>query len=277
MARAENKKAAPTATRLAADIARILRQHAKLTQENLGKKIGYTGSAISAMETGAQPPSEEMLLGLEEVLGQGLGIFREAVKYIQLDRYPRQFADFALIEMTALTLCSYQTMVVDGLFQTVDYAEALIGGGYPPLPDPRVRGLVEARIGRKTLFSREPIPLIELILEESVLRRVIGSPAIMRDQLEFLIQCTHERNVTIQVLPLDRGKRGEHAGVRGPMKLVETPEHQHLVYLEPQDEGLLISDPAKVSTYMQRYAKIRAQALGPDESMGLIEQLAGER
>ncbi|MFF2924530.1 helix-turn-helix transcriptional regulator [Streptomyces celluloflavus] len=276
MARAENKKAAPTATRLAADIARILRQHAKLTQENLGKKIGYTGSAISAMETGAQPPSEEMLLGLEEVLGQGLGIFREAVKYIQLDRYPRQFADFALIEMTALTLCSYELTVIHGLFQTEDYARALLGGGYPPPSEERLNDLVKARMDRRALFNREPTPLIEHVLEEAALRRIVGSREIMKEQLRCLVESTQRRNVTLQVMPLDRGLRREHAGLHGPMTLVETPEHTHLVYMEPQDESLLISEPAKVSMYTQRYAKIRAQALGPDDSLDLIERLAGD-
>lgn len=70
---------------------------------------------------------------------------------------------------------------------------------------------------------------------------------------------------------------GEYAGDRGGMTLVETPEHDHLAFLEIQGEGLLISDPAKVSTYAQRYAKIRAQALDPRESLGLIEELAGEQ
>ncbi|MEU7182895.1 MULTISPECIES: helix-turn-helix domain-containing protein [Streptomyces] len=277
MARAENKKAAPTATRLAADIARILRQHAKLTQENLGKKIGYTGSAISAMETGAQPPSEEMLLGLEEVLGQGLGIFREAVKYIQLDKYPRRFTDFALLEQKALILSSYETVVVDGLFQTEEYAHALISGGYPPLSNQRVEDLVEGRMARKALFDREPTALLELILDESVLRRTIGSHEIMRRQMLHLIEYAQRRNVTLQVLPLDCGLRGEHAGDRGPMKLVETLDHDRVVYLEIQDYGTLITDPAEVSTRAQRYAKIRAQALGPDASLALIEQSAGEK
>jgi transcriptional regulator with XRE-family HTH domain len=276
MARAENKKAAPTATRLAADIARILRQHAKLTQEVLGKKIGYTGSAISAMETGAQPPSEEMLLGLEKVLGQGLGIFKEAVKYLQLDKYPRQFQDFAPIEQAALTLCSYELTVVHGLFQTEDYARALLGGGFPPLSEERLNALVKARMDRRALFDREPTALIELVLEEAALRRVVGSPEVMREQLRCLTESTQRRNVTLQVMPLDRGLRCEHAGLHGAMTLVETPEHQHLVYMEPQDESILISDPAKVSMYTQRYAKIRAQALGPDDSLDLIERLAGE-
>nr|MDT0524085.1 Scr1 family TA system antitoxin-like transcriptional regulator [Streptomyces sp. DSM 41633] len=102
-----------------------------------------------------------------------------------------------------------------------------------------------------------------------------GSEEIMREQLLYLVECARRRNVTLLVLPLDAGKYGEYDGGRGEMNLIETPEHEHLAYLEPQDESLLISDPAKVSVYAQRYAKIRSQALGPRESLDLIMRLAG--
>jgi hypothetical protein len=68
-----------------------------------------------------------------------------------------------------------------------------------------------------------------------------------------------------------------YAGDRGGMHLVETKDHQHVVYLEVEDQGILISDPAEVSQLAHRYAKIRSQALSPDESLSLIEQLAGEK
>jgi hypothetical protein len=99
----------------------------------------------------------------------------------------------------------------------------------------------------------------------------------MRGQMRHLAECARRRNVTLQVLPLDCGRSGEYAGDRGGMNLLETPEHDHLVFLEIQGESLLIKEPAKVSTYAQRYAKIRAQALGPRESLGLIERLAGDQ
>lgn len=81
----------------------------------------------------------------------------------------------------------------------------------------------------------------------------------------------------MQVLSKHRGLKGSHAGERGPMKVVETGDHQHVVYMEINDEGILISNPAKVSRLAQRYAKIRSQALSPDESLELIQRLAGER
>ncbi|MEU2159408.1 helix-turn-helix transcriptional regulator [Streptomyces sp. NPDC019396] len=276
MARSENKETASAATRMVADMIRKMRLRAGLSQPELGTRIGYSAAAVSAAETCAQAPSDAMLVALEREVGDGLGFFEDARAPLRREKYPRQFRDYSGLEQKALVLRLFATLVVHGLFQTPEYARALIGGGFPPLPDERVEQLVEARTARQALFDRQPVPLIELVLEESVLRRTIGSAEIMRDQLTFLAKCAQRRNVTLQVLPLDAGVGGEFAGAYGNLNLVETPEHDHLVYLEIQDESLMINDPAKVSTYAQRYAKIRSQALGPRESLGRIEQLAGE-
>ncbi|WP_267241544.1 helix-turn-helix domain-containing protein [Streptomyces sp. PR69] len=276
MAKSENKVTAGPATRLVAKVARNMRLRKQWTQEELGGKLGFSAAAVSAMETCAQPPSDEMLVALERVLGDGTGIFEEARTYVRIDKYPDQFKNYSVLEQKAVRLQLYSTFVVHGLFQTEAYARALIGGGYPPVSEARLEELVEARMDRKALFDREPTALIELVLEESVLRRTIGSDEIMREQLRHLTECAQRRNVTLQVLPLDCGTGGEHAGDNGEMNIVETPEHDHLVYLEIQYESLLITDASKVSTFAHRYAKIRAQALGPRESLGLIRQLAGE-
>ncbi|XCM30835.1 helix-turn-helix transcriptional regulator [Streptomyces parvus] len=275
MASAENKETASPMARMVAEMARTLRVQRGWTQEQQGKEIGYSAAAISAMETCAQPASDAMLVELQRVHGKGTRIFETARQYMRMERLPEQFKDYALLEEAALSLQLFVTNVVHGLFQTEAYARALIGGGHPPLPDARVEELVQLRMARTALFDREPLPMIEIIIDESVLRRVIGSEEIMREQLLHLVACARRRNVTLLVLPLDAGKDGEYAGARGSMNLLETPEHERLVYLEPQDESLLISDPAKVSVYAQRYAKIRSQALGPRESLDLIMRLAG--
>ncbi|WP_406183825.1 Scr1 family TA system antitoxin-like transcriptional regulator [Streptomyces sp. NBC_01006] len=263
-------------TQFIAEIARLLRVRENLTQEALGDQIGYTGSAISAMETCAQPVSDRMLEGLEQVIGKGLGIFAASRKYVLMEKYPVRFREFSRMEATAYTISSYETLVVDGLFQTEAYARALMSAGYPPEPKAKLEELVEARLARRALFDRDPTAMIELILEESVLRRPFGSREIMRGQLNSLVEDAERINVTVQILPLDRGLTGAYAGACGPMKLVETEDHDHVVYLEVEDEGMLVSDRVKVSRLAQRYAKIRAQALSPDESLGLIRQLAGE-
>ncbi|MFE5873315.1 helix-turn-helix transcriptional regulator [Streptomyces roseifaciens] len=277
MARSENKDKASTAMQLAADIARLMRNHAGMTQEEVGEQIGYTGSAVSALETGAQPANEKMLDGLEEAIGGGIGIFTAAKKYMTLDKYPTHFRDYAGLERKALSVSSYMTFLVDGLYQTEEYARAIISGSYPPLPEAKVEELVEARMARKELFDREPTALLELILEESVLRRPFGSREIMRKQLLHLTECADRRNVTIQVLPMDRGLSGDYAGDRGRMKLLVTPEHRMVVFVEGHGTSTLINEPAEVTERAQRYAKIRAQSLSPIESLSFIERLAGEQ
>ncbi|MEU5347705.1 DUF5753 domain-containing protein [Streptomyces sp. NPDC020766] len=276
MARAENKAEAGGTAHLVAALAKGLREQQQLSQEQLGRKIGYTASAVSAMETCAQPASDQMLVKLEESIGGGLGVFGKARKWMLLEKYPARFRGFSELEAGAVTLSSYETLVVDGLFQTEEYARALIGGSYPPVSEQKREELVEARLARRRLFERNPAPMIELILEESVLRRPFGSWETLRGQLRSLAEDARRDNVCVQVLPLDRGLRGTYAGDRGAMKLVETQEHEHVVYMEIEDQGILINDPAEVSQLAHRYAKIRAQALSPDESLGLIERLAGE-
>ncbi|MFH9393891.1 helix-turn-helix domain-containing protein [Streptomyces sp. NPDC017556] len=275
MASAENKQTASPMALMVAEVARTMRIQRGWTQEQLGLELGYSAAAVSAMETCAQPASDAMLVELGRVFGNGAAMFESARRYMRMERYPLQFQDYALLEQAALSLQLFATNVIHGLFQTEAYARALIGGSYPPLSDQRVEELVQLRMERKALFDREPLPMIEIIIDEAALRRVIGSEEIMREQLLHLVECARRRNVTLLVLQLDSGKYGEYAGDRGEINLLETPTHEHLVYLEPQDESLLISDPTKVSTYAQRYAKIRSQALGPRESLDLIKRLAG--
>ncbi|MBD0712060.1 MULTISPECIES: helix-turn-helix transcriptional regulator [unclassified Streptomyces] len=277
MARAEHKETIGPAARMAAAIAKRLRLKKGLTQTQLGKLTGYTGAAISAMERLIYAISDDMLVQLERVLADGTGIFEEMRELVRMEKLPEQFRDYAAIEKKAVALWLYANHVVHGLFQTEAYARALIAGGHPVPTDERVEELVAARMDRKSLFDRKPVCEIELILDESVLRRPIGSEEIMREQLVYLAECARRRNVTLHVLSMEAGLRDEYAGARGEMNVLETPAHDRVVYLEIQDESLLLSDVGKVSTYMQRYAKIRAQALDPRESLGLIEELAGVR
>lgn len=146
MARAENKESASPTARLVADVARKLRVRKGWTQEQLGREMGFSAAAVSAMETCAQPASDEMLVKLEQVLGDGLEIFEQARVYMRMEKYPPQFKNYAGLEQKALVVRLYATHVIHGLFQTEAYARALIGGGYPPLSEHRVEELVEARM-----------------------------------------------------------------------------------------------------------------------------------
>lgn len=81
------------------------------------------------------------------------------------------------------------------------------------------------------------------------------------------------RNVEIQVMPL---KRESHAGLHGPLQLLETPENQWFAYLEGQQSGQLVSDRKVVSVLQKRYARMRAQALSLSDSVSLLQRLRGD-
>lgn len=262
---------------MAAAVAKKMRLKKGLTQDQLGAQMGFTGAAISAMERLIHPVSDEMLVQLERVLGGGTGIFEEMRELVRLEKLPEQFRGYAPIEQKAVALWLYANHVVHGLFQTEAYARALIAGGYPEPTPERVEELVVGRMARKALFDRKQVCEIELILDESVLRRPIGDEEVMREQLGHLAECARRRNVNLQVLPLDAGLGGEYVADRGNLTVIETTVHDHVTYLEIQGESLLITDRTKVSAHRQRYAKIRAQALDPRRSLGLIEELAGEQ
>ncbi|MET8009964.1 helix-turn-helix transcriptional regulator [Streptomyces sp. NPDC005271] len=272
MSQSKKKDSAPPTVQYFAAVLRLLRERAGLTQEELGALMNYTGSAVSAVETCAKPPTDEFIDAAEKALDAG-GLLRSAIKYLRLERYPVYFQGFVQLEQEALSVSSYCALVVDGLLQTEEYTRALLKSNYPPFEQEELEQLVEARMDRKALFHRKPMALIHTVLEESALRRQIGDREVMHAQYEHLVQCAGLPNVTIQVMPL---QRAEHAGLRGPMKLIETPDESPLVYMESHDESILVSKADKVGALTRRYAMIRTQALGPDESVSFIKQLMGE-
>jgi hypothetical protein len=95
----------------------------------------------------------------------------------------------------------------------------------------------------------------------------------MKAQYEHLLGCAERSNVAVQVMPM---ARAHHAGLEGPLTLIETPEMERLVYMECNGTSTLIAKPEEVGVFARRCAMITQQALRPEESIGLIEQLAGE-
>ncbi|KAF4405089.1 helix-turn-helix domain-containing protein [Streptomyces lycii] len=269
---AKNKETASPATQYFAEVLRKLRERAGLTQDELGSRMNYTGAAVSSVETCARPATNEFIARAEEALDAG-GLIAAASKYLRLERYPAYFQGFVQLEAEALSVSSYCPQVLEGLLQTESYARELFRCDFPPLDEEEVEKLVEARMARKVLFDRRPVAVVHVVLEEAALRQRIGGSTVTKEQYRYLIECAARPNVVLQVMPLDRTG---HAGLRGAMKVIETPEHTPLVYLEGQGTSLLVSKPDEVSVLMRRHTMIRTQALGLTESVAFIEQLAGE-
>ncbi|MCF2532067.1 helix-turn-helix domain-containing protein [Yinghuangia soli] len=251
---------------------KLFRERAGLTQQALADAVGYSVEHVASIEQGRRPAKESFTEAVEELLGAE-GALAVLQNEVDLAKLPQFFQDVAMIEADAATRYSYDTQLVPGLLQTEEYARALFEARCPPLPDEQAEQLLEARMRRQALLGRVPTTEFSFVVCEAALRCPVGGPVIMRAQLHHLVRCSELRNVELQVMPLGYGP---HAGIHGPMLLVETVEHRHVAYFESNGEGHLIADPRKVSLFAMRYGKLRSQALGGEASVRLIERIAGE-
>jgi hypothetical protein len=177
-------------------------------------------------------------------------------------------------EQEAVSLLSYETQLLPGLLQTREYCLATFDARYPSLGSETAEQWVNARMERQLVWQREQPPVGHFILEESILRRQVGSRQVMHDQFRQVLDQTDPVHMSFQIMPMDRMP---HAGLAGPMLLLETPERDHLVYLEVQRFSFLVQEPVEVSDYYLKYGMLRSQALSPDESVRLLRGLLGDR
>lgn len=252
-------------------VVRAARENAQLSSEELARRVTYSRSLIVKIERGERMPPQDFVPRAEELLRTG-GMLREAAKHLSRERYPSWFEDYAEEEAKALVLNTYDTLLINGLLQTEAYTRAVLACRCPALDEDQTEHRVAARQARQSLLTRDRPAELSFIFDEWVLRRPLGGAAVLKEQLEWLLELGDRRHLSIQVVPMSYEA---HAGVDGPMHLLETPRHQWLGYLEVQGRGRLIDDLEEVSELHSKYAMIRTQALTPGDSARLIEQIAG--
>ncbi|WP_328440592.1 helix-turn-helix domain-containing protein [Streptomyces sp. NBC_00444] len=247
-------------------LVRLFRDKARLTQQELADAVGYS------YEQGRRPAKHAFTEAAERVLGTG-GVLAALQGDVERAKLPAFFQDFALLETEASVRFAYETVVVPGLLQTEDYARALLAAHCPPLDDEVIDHRLEARLNRQSLLRRKPMVDFAFVISEAALRCPVGGDSVLKNQLQHLLACAKLRNVEVQAMPLTHGA---HAGLHGPMVLLETLDQQRVAYFESHGESLIISAPAKVSAFAQRYGKLRSQALNTEDSVRFIERIAGE-
>ncbi|MEV3988853.1 helix-turn-helix transcriptional regulator [Streptomyces sp. NPDC049837] len=251
-----------------------LRRAAGLTQPELAEKLCIHQETIASIEQGRRRLKYDLALQLDDVL-ETKGVLAAGVARVpERERYPAFAQDFIEYEQEAVTYLSYQNQVVPGLLQTEEYASAVFSCLIPPIRPEDAEERLSARLDRHKLLDRKPEPpMMSFLIEESALHRPIGGPSVLRDQIRHLRRSAEHPYIGLQIMPTTRAK---HAGLDGPMVLLETPDHQHLAYIEGQRVSFLVDDPDEVSVLQQKYGMLRSQALTPEESMGLLDDLAGE-
>ncbi|WP_328978368.1 helix-turn-helix transcriptional regulator [Streptomyces canus] len=250
------------------------RKHARLTQEQFAEAASVHVDTVGSIEQGRLALQPDRAEQFDELLGTK-GALALLVERMPVREKVVQFAQSLVDhEQEAVGILSYQSLAVPGLLQTRDYCRAVFGYRYPAIGTETAEQWVNARLERQLIFQRERPPVCHFVIEESILRRQVGGSEVMREQFRQILESTEPVHMSFQIMPMDRAP---HAGLDGPMVLLETPEHDLLVYLEIQRVSFLVDDPEEVSDYHHKYGMLRSQALSPDESVRFLHGLLGDR
>jgi len=179
-------------------------------------------------------------------------------------------------ESAASAVSQFETIFVPGILQTEEYASAVLHVFYGEKSTPeKVATLVDLRTRRRELLSSEYAPKFSVVLDESVIHRIVGSPAITSRQLVHLVNVAELSNVTIQVVPFTAGL---HPGLKGPFEVVqfEDAPDENIVFLEGPRSDSIIDDPKETQSYLAAFEHIAEISLGPSDSVNRLRQTAAE-
>jgi hypothetical protein len=247
-----------------------------MTPEQLGARVYLSGSQIRKVEAGTRTPSEDLAKACEAIPELGCnGALTELYEilgvHLKRRTYPGWFAGWPDKEAQARRLRSFEPLVVPGLLQTETYARAILstrmGATREELDD-----AVAGRIERQPILEREHPPELWVILDEAVLRRPVGGPDVMREQLARLVESGQRPNIAIQVVPFGAGA---HEGLRGGAFVVaDFDGAATIAYQDAASSGQIIEDAAEVEALAVTWDTLRLDALPRTASISLITSVA---
>jgi len=269
--------------RLRAELRRI-RQEANETQEQVADAMDWSLSKLIRIENGSVGISTndlKVLLGhygivdddrVEEFIALAKAARERSWWSVYRDVAPQRLLQFIEYQAAAMITRNFEPLLVPGLLQTEEYARVAIKefGGQPPKD--RLDALVALRMKRQDLLkSMGPPPWFFFILDEGVLRHLVGGKDVMDDQIRHLIELADRPDVTIEVVPFSAGV---HRGMHAPFVILEFPEaaDDDVLYLEsPWGDLIHRDDPEEILVYREIFEELRRMSLGE----GSVEFMRG--
>ncbi|WP_281690724.1 helix-turn-helix domain-containing protein [Pseudonocardia thermophila] len=274
--------------RLGAELRR-LRTRAGLTLDEVAAQLTCSTSKISRLETGKGIPKlpdvreliriygvtsdteQEMLLRLVHDSREH-GWWEPLLDGLPHDTVVDLSARHAALESDALRVSAFEIVWVHGLLQTPDYARAVLAATGRVEHDGEIDRLVELRRRRQEALLRADSPLeLVLVLDESVLHRVVGSPAIMAEQLQHLSVMARRPNVSVRVLPFAGGARRGHAGAFGVIEFLPGAGSD-VAYLEGHTGLTHLDGPGDVEEYRAVFGELLLASLDATASLAEIDR-----
>ena len=263
---------------------RRLREDQGITMKEAGWHIRGSEAKISRMETGKvsfkERDIEDLLtfykIGDPEQRAEIMKLVHEANTLGWWNSFSEViapwFGPYVGLEDAASLIRAYDLQFVNGLLQTPEYSRAVIASNRS-LRSAEVKRLVEMRQRRQRRFA-DPVnsPKLWVVLDEAAVRRPVGGPEVMRKQVEFLLEISTQRNITIQLLPYSAGAHAAESGAFTLLRFDE-PDLADVVYLEHLTGAQYIERPDDTSAYLEAVDQIAVDALTPDDTRIALEYL----
>ncbi len=262
---------------------RRLREAAGLTCEQAGDHLDCSASKISRMETARVPARAIDVQALCHLYGAGdeqmtvlVALARESKTEGWWQRFdgvlPDWFGTYVGLEAEAATIRTYEIELIPGLLQTAAYARVLFESAEVSAPD-EVEQAVSIRRSRQEVLRGDNPPQYWAVFSEAALHRLIGGPAIMRDQLLHVAEISELRHVTVQVI---RADAGAHPGMCTPFVILSFPERSdpQVTFVEYLTGALYLEKREEVDQHNLVFNHLVAAAISPQQSVDLIRSTA---
>src|SRR5690242_10729646 len=247
-----------------------MRKQRGWTQEELAARMLVSTSTIANIESGYRAPTPAQAAKADEVFGTP-GTFQRHERRMRGIPFSAGFRPFQPHETAARLIRTFEHSLVPGLFQTRAYAQT-ITETYPETTAEDAKERVDGRMGRQAILFREdpPPPRVHAILDEQVLHRNVGGPAVMADQMDHLVELALMPRISIQVIPADR----PHAGLLGAFVIAETGQVPAIVYLEDALDGQVVESVAKAEAMDVVFRALQMEALTGSASLSRMREAA---
>ncbi|MET9485149.1 helix-turn-helix transcriptional regulator [Streptomyces sp. NPDC006638] len=247
-----------------------MRRHRELggmSLESLAGVLRYAKSSLARYETADAMIPPDLPARLDAAFGTD-GLFEKLYGLAKYEIHPDKYRRRMELEARARVIDQYAGQLVPGLVQTEGYARALFRVTNPRATSEAIEEKVAARMGRQALLTATPGPDLSMILDEAVVRRSVGGPAVMRNQLARLCDLVDTPTTTVQLLPFCHGEHALLGG--GTLTLMTLDDKSSVVYEEGLTSGTLVEEPETVRTRRRDYDLMRAYALSPRDTAAHI-------
>ncbi|MGC4792375.1 helix-turn-helix domain-containing protein [Micromonospora sp. DT178] len=260
---------------------RRLRESSGVTREGAGWEIRASESKISRMELGRVGFKERDVADLLTLYGVTAPEEREALLKLARDanspgwwhRYgdvlPNWFQSYLGLEAAAALIRSYEVQFVPGLLQTREYARAVVLLGHGRAAPAEIERRVALRMQRQRLLHRENPPQLWAVVDEAALRRPIGGPRVMREQVAALIETTKSPNIRLQVIPF---AAGGHAAAGGAFTILRFGDRElpDIVYIEQLTSALYLDKRDDLDYYAVAMERLCVEAEPPERTPEIL-------